>query len=153
MPRRNFKTVSADLIKFADEAANHFEMRGYRVRVEEFEKGFPYMPTFICRRQRTKVIIEVCSKIDFNRILAWIMYAKSSKQDTRIAICFEASSKEKDITDEQERILRDQGVGLYIGTGSGVIESAPPTDLALGVYLPQLESLPRKLRTLLVLCN
>ncbi|MFL6275240.1 MAG: hypothetical protein ACJ74G_08505, partial [Blastocatellia bacterium] len=34
-------------------------------------------------------------------------------------------------------------------TGSGLIERIPPTDLGLGVNLPPLTSLPRKLRTLL----
>lgn len=146
MPRRIFKTVSIDLIEYAEETASHFQNRGYKVSVERFERGFPYTPTLICKRQRTTMIIEVFEQISFDRLLAWVSYARSTNKDTRIAACL---SNKVTVTTEQERILRDQGVGLYIATGNGVIERISPSDLALRIALPPLESLPHKLRTLL----
>jgi hypothetical protein len=90
--------------------------------------------------------VEVDVQILSVRINAWVAYACSCGQDTRIAVCLPTQTN---LTPEQENILREQGVGLYFTTGNGVIEKIAPNDLALGIQLPLLDSLPRKLRPLL----
>ena len=143
---RNFKTVSIDLVEYAEQVADHFAARGYTVKVELSDPSFPFSPTLVCRRQRTSIIIEVFEQISFDRMLAWISYAKRVQRDTRVAVCV---SEKVSISTDHERILKDQGIGLYIATENGVLERIAPGDLALGISLPALNSLPRKLRPLL----
>ncbi len=146
MPSRNFTTVSVRLIEYAEESINHFKTHGYRVDIEKRELGFPYTPTLFCRRQRTIILVEVNNRILYSRILDWVSYARSCNHDIRVAVCL---SPKAIYSPEQENFLREKGVGLYKATGNGLIEVIPPSDLALGVHLPELSSLPRRLRSLL----
>jgi hypothetical protein len=147
MRRSSFKTVSDDLLEYAEEAATDFENRGFRVKIEQDELGCPYTPTLLCKRQSTTIIVEVFSHILPEKIDNWVAYARSSGKDTRIAVCLPPETR---VTPKIDQALRTTGVGLYTATGNGnLIEIIPPRDLALNIALPPLTTLPKKLKELL----
>ena len=146
MPRRVFRTLSIDLVEYAEAVANDFERRGFTIRVEKSELGFPYTPTILCIRRPTTVIVEVISQIQQDRLDAWVSYARSSGRDTRVAVCI---SDTVAISPDQGPKLRQDGIGLYTSNGHTIEERIAPMDLGLNVTLPPLESLPQKVRTLL----
>lgn len=148
MPKREFSTVSTRLLEYAEAAVKHFENHGYRVYPEKIELGFPYTPTILCTRNSTTIILEVSNRLlDEKRTSAWVGYAKSCTKDTRVAVCLPPKAT---IPTHFETNLRKIGMGLYIAQEDGhLVESIPPRDLALQIELPQLSSLPRKLKSLL----
>jgi hypothetical protein len=146
MPRRVYRTLSIDLVEHAETAAADFERRGFRVRAEVSESGFPYTPSLICDRHPTKVIIEVISQLVQDRIETWLMYTKSLGNDTRLALCVPRSAI---LSADQETKLRQAGVGLYVSDGHAIEERIIPADLALHIILPPLREMSPKLRRLL----
>lgn len=148
MPKRDFSTVSTRLLEYAEAAVEYFENHGYKVHREKMELGFPYTPTILCIRNTTTIILEVSNNLlDEKKTNAWVGYAKSCTKDTRVAVCLPPKAT---IPTHIETNLRKIGMGLYIAQDEGhLIESIPPRDLALQIELPQLNSLPRKLKGLL----
>lgn len=146
MPQLIFSTLSVRLLEFAEATARYFQNHGYRVYAEKRELAFPYTPTLLCKRQSTTIIIEVTNSIRLDRIASWVGFARSCNHDTRFAISLPSKIF---LTPEIEDNLRKDGVGLYTAIVTGVTERIPPKDLAINVELPPLNSLPRKLRTLL----
>lgn len=145
MPRRVFRTVPDEMLEHAERVAQHFEGLGYVVTVEGAELGFPYTPTLLCKRQRTILIVELVPSIPLEKIRTWVSYAKSSGQDTRLAIAVLPASAP---SLELEDVLRGLRVGCYI-VGDHVDERLPPADLGLNVDLPELANLPPKVRAAL----
>ena len=143
MAHHVYKTVSEKLVEFAEEALAHFRTRGYVVARERRELGFPYTPTLVCRRQHTRIIVELFEKILIERIDQWVAYARSSNRDIRIAICLPPTAG---MTQEDEKSMRAKKVGVYVATGTGLVERIPPEDLGLTLQLPPLATLPRKIQ-------
>ncbi len=144
MPTHNFTTVSVRLVEYAEESVQHFENHGYVVSVERRELGFPYTPTLFCKRHQTTILVEVSNRILANRLEEWVRFARSCNHDIRVAVCLTPRAV---CTPKHENFLRDNGIGLYRATGAGhLVEQIAPSDLALGLQLPSLASLPRKLR-------
>ncbi len=52
----------------------------------------------------------------------------------RVAVCV---SEKVSISTDHERILKDQGIGLYIATENGVLERIAPGDLGAIVVLSE----------------
>jgi hypothetical protein len=146
MPRRTFKNVSVELLEYAECAAIDFKNRGYHVSIERDDLGFPYTPTLLCKRQSTTIIVEFYSHILMDRVDDWVAFARSSGRDTRVAVCLPPKAK---VAPKHEQELRSKGVGLYVATGSELIEKILPNDLALNIKLPALASLPAKVRQML----
>ncbi len=142
MPR-TFRTVSDDLLEHAEAVALDFELRGYRVRAEHRDPGFPYTPTLVSTRARTTVIADIVAEVDLGRVNTWVNYARSTGRDTRLSVCVSAQAQ---ITQADETALQDRGVGLYISEPGRVIERLAPQDLALNVTLPELAALPPRVR-------
>lgn len=143
MPKHSFLTVSEKFLEYAEEAASYFENHGYTVHAEKAELGFPYTPTLVCRRTNTTIIVELSTRLVSERIDEWVAYAKSSGKDTRIALAFPPKIE---LSLEQETFLRERGVGFYSASGAGLSERIIPRDLNLTVSLPQIGSLPPRLR-------
>jgi len=146
MPKQGYTTVSEWLLEHVRVAEQGFKDRGYSLSREKRELGFPYTPTFVCKRQRTKVIVEVWEKIQKTRIEAWTAFARSAAEDTRFAICLPAAAE---CTPEEEKMLRDSGAGLYRCETDQLVEVVVPKDLAINISLPRLADLPAKIRNLL----
>jgi hypothetical protein len=147
MPHPKFRTVPDNLIEYAERALVYFEeSRGYFISVEKSVLGFPYTPTFVCKRRQTLMIIEVDERLSEEKINSWVGYARSSGRDTQIAICLPSFSP---LTQEEEDKLRVLGAGLYSIAETDVIERIAPRDLGLTIQLPQLASLSSSLRPLL----
>jgi hypothetical protein len=143
---RVFTTVSVRLQEYAEAATVHFENHGYKVYPEKRELGFPYTPTLLCRRHATTIIVEVSNRVLFDRVNAWIGYARSCNRDTRVAVCLPPRTM---VPPGADILLRKLGAGLYTVQGTDVIERIPPRDMAVNVELPSLTTLPRPLRRLL----
>ena len=146
MANRGYTTVSEWLLEHVRVAERGFKDRGYTLSREKRELGFPYVSTFLCSRQRTKVIVEVWEKIQPARIEAWTAFARSAGEDTRFAIYLPAAAE---CTPAEERMLRNTGVGFYRCGSNELVEVVAPKDLAVNISLPRLADLPARVRKLL----
>lgn len=146
MPPRIYQTLAPELFEYADRVAEDLGVRGYKVRIEKMELGFPYRPTLLAKRDRTTLVVEVSSSISYPRLDAWARYGKSSGQDLRVTVYLpdhiQASAQD-------HAQFRSSGCGLATVSSSGITQVVPPQDLALNISLPERQSLPPKLRTLL----
>lgn len=147
MPSRiSFQTVPDELLEYAELAVADFLRRGFRIGIEDHELGFPYTPTMLCKRQRTRIVVEVMGRVDIGKLEEWVAFGRSSGQDFRVAICVPHDSP---VTMKEQKQVRDLGVGCYVVEKSGVGELNPPVDLALNVQLPELATAPSAVRELL----
>ena len=138
---RPFSTVADELLEHAECIADHLEVRGYSVSVERVELGYPYTPALRCRRPPTTLIVEVYGSIRRDgRLDAWARFAKSSSRDTRVAIAIPRDAP-RDADDDS--MLRDLGVGLYLSDGNTIEEAIAPMDMAVNVQLPERRFLAR----------
>jgi hypothetical protein len=140
-----FRTVSTELIEYAEAAAKFFEDTGYRVRVEHFEVGFPNRPTLVCVRQGTTLIIEVTARLARKVIQDWTRYAGSCNTDTQFAVCV---PKTRNVSGAEIEMLQGFKAGLYVATATDVHERIVPVDLALRMFLPDIRTLPKRVRRL-----
>lgn len=145
MPRK-FKTIADELLDHAEVAGNHFENRGFAVRVEKIELGFPYTPTFLCKRDATTIIVEVDAQLRKDRLEAWVRYCRSCGKDTRLAICLPSAIV---IPADEVAALRQKGIGLYAAFNDRLDEQIAPADLALNVQLPEANTLALPVRRVL----
>lgn len=143
----NYKTIPEDLADCADVIADYFKHYGYSLKFEVNELGFPFVPIMVCKRQQTRIILLVARKLNFNILENWVNYGKSCSADVRLAICLPFDSR---INQDDEGKLKQKNIGLYIiSTEQRVNEKIAPKDLAINVNLPEIKSLPRKIRPLL----
>ncbi|MCK4850211.1 MAG: hypothetical protein KAT11_02615 [Phycisphaerae bacterium] len=116
------------------------------MKIERGELGFPYTPTLYCKRQQTRIVVEVVSALDLNRIEEWVAFGKSSGQDFRIAVCL---PEDKPVSPQNEERLRSLGVGYFVVRQNQLVERIVAVDLALNVQLPELSRQPMDVRKLL----
>lgn len=143
---RQFLTVAEELLEHAECVADYFEQRGYSVKIEHTEIGYPYTPTLRCRRPPTTLLVELYGSIPSDRLAAWTRYARSRSRDTRVALALPHDAPHRPEDDSQ---LRELGVGLYLSDGAKTEEAIPPLDMAVNVQLPELRTLPPKMRKVL----
>lgn len=143
---RKFKTIADELLAHAEVVADHFENHGLTVRVEQSELGFPYTPTFLCKRHATTIIVELDSQLRRERLEAWIRYCKSCGKDTRLGICLPSTMA---VPAGEVASLRQKGIGLYAAFDDRLDESIAPADLALNVQLPEANTLAPGIRQVL----
>jgi hypothetical protein len=145
MPHR-FKTIADELLAHAEVVADHFENHGFTIRVERSELGFPYTPTFLCKRHATTIIVELDSQLRKERQEAWVRYCKSCGKDTRFAVCLPSAIA---VPANDVAALRQKGVGLYVAFEDRLDENIAPADLALNVQLPEANTLAPGIRQVL----
>lgn len=143
---RHFLTVAEELLEHAECVADFFEARGYTVKIERTEIGYPYTPTLSCRRTPTKLLVELYATVPQDRLTAWGAYARSCSKDTRVALALPQDASRRP---EDDAKLRELGIGLYLSDGTTTVEAIVPLDMALNVKLPELKTLPPKMRTVL----
>ena len=143
---RQFLTVAEELLEHAECVADFLEERGFTVKVEHTELGYPYAPTIHARRKPTTLLVEVVGGIPKERLVAWGRYAKSCSRDTRIAV---ALPRDLQRAPEDDTALRELGIGLYISDGTKTEEVITPRDMAVSVELPELKTLPPAMRRVL----
>src|SRR5882672_11845476 len=85
MAGRKFRTVPEELLHVAEAIADHMSDRGFAVRPEHEDLGFPYCPTLFCRREHTTYVVEVVASLDPEKMRAWVSYGKSCGHDFRVA--------------------------------------------------------------------
>lgn len=146
MPKRIFRTIPEELLELAEVAAQHFDSLGYTVRVEKTDLGFPSTPALLCSRQRTRVVVEIDSSLQATRIEQWAAYGRSAGHDFRVVLCL---PNELHLSAEDDEYLRRLGVGCMILNVTHLTEKISPADLALNVTLPEIATLPKRLRELL----
>ncbi len=145
MPRK-FKTIADELLAHAEVVADDFETRGFTIRVERSELGYPYTPTILCKRDATTIIVEVDSQLRKDRLEAWVRYCRSCGKDTRLAVCLPSSIA---VPADEIAAFRQKGVGLYAAFDDRLDENIAPADLALNVQLPEANTLAPGIRKVL----
>ncbi len=148
MPARRdrYKTVSDELVECAERTERYFRDRGYSIRIEKYQLGFPYTPTFLCKLEHITLIVEVVAQVSLERLQVWIAYAQSCRGDTRVAISL---ARQEVLEEAQEQFCRDNSIAVYVSEGQMIRERMGHRDLALHVQLPKLALLKPKLRGLL----
>lgn len=146
MARRTYTTVGVDLAEYADTFADHFQNLGYRCSVEPFELDYPYRPTFVFKRTPITVIFEVYIRVAEERLDHWSKYCSSCSRDTRVAI---GMPPDASVSAKESMALSRLGVGLYRLDSGTVREIIAPKDLALHIELPDLKTIPPRLRSVL----
>jgi hypothetical protein len=141
--RLEFRTVSDELLGVASAAASWLKDRGYTVTPERQEVGYPYTPTLHGKRASATAFIEVDVRVDIDRMKQWVAYGRSCKSDTRVW-CVVAEKAKR--SGKQDRELKGLGVGLLLVGEGAADEMMAAKDLALGVELPDLTTLPSRVR-------
>ncbi len=138
-----FRTVPDELLRIATSAATWLESHGYKVTPERHELGYPFTPTLHGKRSSSTALIEVDSEVALDRIKQWVAYGKSRSSDTRV---WYALADDVPRTGAQDLQLKDFGVGLLLVGKAGAVETLAPMDLALGMQLPPIETLSRRMQ-------
>ena len=144
MGKNNFNTVSETLMPIALNSLSDYESKGYKVKIEKNEIGFPYTPAFGATRDKTTMIVEIDEKLNFERLKSWVAYGKSSNKDIRIAVVIPEQKRSTILEDEHK--LRELGIGLYSSNQQDITQLIIPRDLSLNVELPELNKLPTIIR-------
>lgn len=143
---RQFLTVAEELLEHAECIADFFEARGYTVKLEHMELGYPYTPTLRCRRTPTTILVELYAAIPHDRLAAWAAYARSSNRDTRVGLALPENTPRRP---QDDAMLRELGIGLFLSDGTKTIEAIAPLDMALNIKLPELKTFSPKMRKVL----
>lgn len=136
-----FLTVPIDLVEYAEAAITFFRDRGFKVKPEHFEVGFPDRPTIVCTRQGTKLIVEVTNKISRRSLEEWNRFGSSCSADTQFALCVPHT---RSVSGPEITLLQKFKAGLYVATATDLEERIAPVDLALRMFLPEMRTLPRR---------
>lgn len=96
------------------------------------------------RQGGTTVLVEVGRKVRRDRLLAWVGFARSQSNDTRVLV---ATDKLPSSTDQE--FLRNEGVGLIEVRDSRTHFIIQPKDVALHLSRPDLANYPVRIRRLL----
>lgn len=148
MAKNSFQAIPTELLEHAEALRSHLDTRGYRIKIECNELGFPKTPTIVGKLGHKTVIYEVCSKIDIKNINSWLAFCKSCSADTQYALCIPESSSKTYLPKHQNE-LQLNGIGVYVSNSQGIREFFAPRDLSLKLALPDISTLPRKIRSLL----
>lgn len=147
--RLALKMLEEELMPCAEQVAALLKSRGYRIRAEHREVGFPCPPTLCCTRKPVVLLVEIVDKLDQSRVSEWVAYCRAVSVDTRIALGMpeEVAPSMQDVSR-----LQELGVGLYLVGAASVKESLVPTDQGMHgsqATLPELATLPHSVRVLL----
>jgi hypothetical protein len=142
----SYLTVADELIEYADSAVKYFRDKGHVIKVEPEDLGFPYTPTFTAKLSHTLVICDVQDRLNVDRTVEWVQYARTCQRDTRIMVALADSVIVKP-KDEQK--LAEFGVGVLMCGTEACYEKLTAKDQALALALPTLMSLPPKVRRVL----
>jgi hypothetical protein len=149
MARRAYKNLPVELQAHAEGTATLLETRGFRVRSEHHEIGFPNVPTLHCQRAPVLLLVEVVDSLNHKRVDEWTAYCRAAGSDTRFALAM--PDQAAPAVGETDR-LRANGVGLYLASPAQVREILTANDQGMQgaeATLPALATLPRRVRQLL----
>ena len=138
-----FRTVPDELLGIASAAMDWLKSHGYTVTPERQEIGYPYTPTLHGKRASATGFIEVDAQVAVDRMKQWVAYGRSCNADTRVWCALPEDAKR---SGKQDLELKNLGVGLLLVGEGGATETMPPKDLALGVELPNITTLPHRVQ-------
>ncbi len=147
MPKRTYTILPDELNEIADQLADSFVARGFKVQTEKTEIGFPFPPTLLCTRTNLeRVIIEVVAGFEQARFDTWVAYGRSCNKEIKIYLAVPEATV---LSDAVLGRMRSNNLGLYrIGDG-GIVEAEEAGDLSISIALPELRTLPAAARPLL----
>lgn len=145
MAGRKFRTVPDELLHVSEAAADFMNDRGFIVRTERQDLGFPYCPTLFCKRDHTTCVVEVVTTVDPEKMRAWVSYGKSCGHDFRVMYAVSASAA---LQTKSRDLLAEHGVGLLELDKAICEERVVAQDLSLNVELPPLRSMARAVKIL-----
>src|SRR5574341_814731 len=141
-----YRTVPEELLEYTGIGAKYFADLGYIVKPEHIELGFPYRPTWYCKRSSTTLLAELDSEIRLDRLEDWSRYGRSNSRDIRVGLLIPSDAAR---SGKDDIALRELGIGLYIVTGDRVMEAIAPHDLGVNVVLPDIAKLPPRMKRVL----
>lgn len=136
-----YKTLSESSLPAAADAEIYFTNLGYTIKREPMEVSYPYTPAFVATRKPTKVMVEVLSEIDPDRIDEWKCCCNACETDTRMMF-FATRQTAANVM----ALLAKHKMGLIHfvdGIRTPMLESS---DIAFQIALPALSGLPKPLR-------
>ena len=139
----NFDTVPDELLETAKLAHNYLEIEGYSIDVEPLELGYPNMPTFRCTNGAETLIVEVADSVPIDTLKQWSAYGRSCSRETRAALVIPNTES---VSGDEIAEVSKIGVGIYIASSDEWREIAIPTDLAINLQLPALQSYSNRVR-------
>jgi hypothetical protein len=139
----HFQTVAEELLGVAAATGEWLRDRGYKVKSEHQELGYPFTPTLYGRRAPVTAIVEVDAEVVEANMREWAAFGASRTNDTRIWCAVAAAAKR---TGKQDLLLKELGLGLLVVDGERVEEMIAPLDLAVNLRLPDLKRYPVRLQ-------
>jgi hypothetical protein len=140
-----YLTIPDELLGAAEATEEYFRAHGYKVKPENRDLAYPYVPAFTAIRNPTSVIVEIQSAINLDRVKQWMRYCKSCTKDMRFATCVPAGIE---VPTAIVTALRRDGIGLY-NANDEVMEILPPADQAVALQLPELGNYTAPIRDML----
>lgn len=135
-----------ELLHVAEAAADFMSGRGFTVRLEREELGFPFCPTLLCRRGHITHVVEVAAALDQDKLRSWVGYGKSCGKEFRMAYAVPVEAR---LQADSRDLLAEHGLGLLEVDNAACEERVVAQDLSLSVELPPLRSMSRQIRALL----
>jgi len=136
-----FDTVPIELVEHAVIAYRYFNTRGYSIEIEPSPVHFERCPALLLKRNHTKVVIEVCLKIDMSALRGWVSLGRSLTEDFRVAICIPKSVASANNFAKCQSECKELKIGIYVSENEVLTEWVSPGDLNINVVLPPIEDL------------
>lgn len=138
-----FFTVPDELLGIASAAVEWLKNLGYTVTLEQYEVGYPYTPSMSGKRSSATAFVEVDGEVQLQRMRQWAAFGRSRPSDTRVWCALPDDARR---SGRDDRELKQMGVGLLLIGEGAAVETMPAKDLALGVELPDIKTLPPRVQ-------
>ena len=141
MAAGSYRTLSESSLAAAADAEQHFADLGYVIRREPNELGFPFTPAFVAVRKPTRVVVEVVSEIDADRVDEWKCYCNACETDTQLMFV-----TTKAVSENTMALLAKRKIGLISFANNTRIHLLDASDIAFQITVPVLAGLSKPLR-------
>lgn len=142
-----YNWVPDELVESADKIAEWLRHRGYKVKIETADPGFPYPPTLLATRGKfERIIVEILPAWQEERMNTWIAYAKSCQRELKVCVGIGPGTTLAQTALDRARRC---GIGIIRDAGAEVEQQVEPADAAMSVSIPPRKSLHAESKTLL----
>ncbi len=147
MPANSYNWVPDELVDVADEIGRWLKERGYSLKVEKSEPGFPFPPTFLATRGKLeRIVVEILPSWQDDRIKTWIAYARTCSKELKLCVGIAQDLVLPALTVTK---VREMGVGILRSGNGGTFFELEPADASINVSLPPRGALHQETKSIL----